>query len=214
MKKETKKTFYIGLCMLAVFVLWTIIICFVDVKAVGPNGSAVGLAAINQFVHKLTGVHMVLYNLTDWLGLVPLVTVLCFALTGLVQWVKRKRLIQVDRAIFLLGGFYLVVMTIYVFFEIFIVNYRPVLINEMLEASYPSSTTMLVLCVMPTAAIELNDRIKQRWLRQCSIAVIILFTAFMVISRLISGVHWFTDILGGILLSAGLVLIYHSTRFR
>jgi undecaprenyl-diphosphatase len=30
----------------------------------------------------------------------------------------------------------------------------------------------------------------------------------MVAARLASGVHWLTDIIGGILLSAGLVMIY------
>ena len=69
---------------------------------------------------------------------------------------------------------------------------------------------MLVMCVMPTAAMQLNVRIKNTVLRRCAIITIIAFTAFMVIGRLISGVHWITDIIGGALLSAGLVMIYYS----
>jgi undecaprenyl-diphosphatase len=97
-------------------------------------------------------------------------------------------------------------------FEVAVVNYRPVLINGLLEASYPSSTTMLVMCVMPTAAMQLHARIKKRLLRQSVIFLIIAFTSFMVIGRLISGVHWFSDIIGGALLSAGLVLMYHTVN--
>jgi undecaprenyl-diphosphatase len=115
----------------------------------------------------------------------------------------------VDPSILILGGFYVVVMAAYLLFEEVVVNYRPVLIDGNLEVSYPSSTTTLVLCVMPTAMLQLHTRIKNVLLKRCFISVITVFVAFMVIARLISGVHWFTDIIGGILLSTGLVLMYH-----
>jgi len=199
-----------GVSMLAAFVLWTAAICFVDVQAIGPQGSTVGFASMNQFVHNLTGVHMSLYYITDWFGLVPLGFVLGFASLGLAQWIQRKRLRQVDCNLLILGGFYLVMLAIYIFFELFVINYRPVLIAGILEASYPSSTTTLVMCVMPTAIMQLRPRIRNRLLRRCVTLVIAVFIAFMVIGRLISGVHWFTDIIGGALLSAGLVILYQS----
>jgi undecaprenyl-diphosphatase len=153
---------------------------------------------------------MSLYTITDWLGLVPLIFVIGFATLGLVQWIKRKHPLKVDYNILVLGGFYVVVMAVYVLFEMFVVNYRPILINGNLEASYPSSTTMLVMCVMPTAIMQFNVRIKNDILKRCVSSAIIAFIVFMVIGRLISGVHWFTDIVGGTLLSTGLVLIYRS----
>ena len=195
-------------CMLLAFLLWTVAIQFVDVQAIGPQESSVGFATINQFVHNLTGVHISLYTITDWLGLVPLVFVMVFALLGLIQWIKRKHISKVDYNILILGGFYIVVMAVYVLFEMLVVNYRPVLICGILEASYPSSTTMLVLCVMPTAIMQLNIRIKNRIFKKCLVFVITAFIIFMVVGRLISGVHWITDIVGGALLSAGLVLMY------
>lgn len=196
--------------MLTAFVLWTAAVCFVDVDAIAPRESAVGFAAINGFVHALTGVHMSLYRLTDQLSLVPLGFAMGFALTGLTQWVKRRRLRSVDFSILVLGGFYIVVAAAYVFFELAVVNYRPVLIDGTLEASYPSSTTVLVMCVMPTSAMQFHARIKHDVLRRCVIGMIAAFTAFMVIGRFVSGVHWLTDIIGGALLSAGLVLTYRS----
>ena len=194
--------------MLTAFVLWTVAVQFIDVRTIGPNDSSVGFATINGFVHKLTGVHMSLYNVTDWLGLVPIFVAMGFALFGFAQWIKRKHLSKVDYSIFVLGGFYIAVMAVYVLFEMITVNYRPVLINGILEKSYPSSTTLIVMCVMPTAIMQFNSRIKNTVLKKTMSFLITAFIVFMVIGRLVSGVHWFTDIIGGALLSAGLVALY------
>ena len=210
MEKKNRKLFWVGVGLLAVFVLWTILVCFVDVRAIGPEGSSVGFAALNGFVHELTGVNWFLYNITDWLGIVPIAVALGFAILGLVQLIKRKSLWKVDHSILALGVFYIVVMAAYIFFEVVVINYRPTLIDGYLEASYPSSTTMLIMCVMPTTAMQLNVRIKNTVLRRCAVITIVAFTAFMVIGRLISGVHWITDIIGGALLSAGLVMLYSA----
>ncbi len=208
MKKENKKNLFIAICMLVAFVLWTVLISFIDVSAIGPLESSVGFATINKLVHSLTGVNMSLYNITDWLGLVPIGFAIGFTLFGIIQWIKRKNIKKVDYSIFVLGGFYIVVIIIYFLFEIFVVNYRPVLINGYLEASYPSSTTMLVLCVMPTTIMQFNHRIKNNIFKQCITIAIITFITFMVIGRLVLGVHWFTDIVGGAMLSSGLVFFY------
>ncbi len=208
MKTHSKRNLYRGLISLAAFLLWTAMVRRVDVQAIGPLGSAVGFAALNRSVHHLTGVHIPLYTVTDWLSLVPLGFVVGFALLGLVQWIRRKDLLKVDRSILILGGYYAIVMAVFLFFERYVINYRPVLIDGVLEASYPSSTTMLVLTVMPTAITQLKARIKQPVLRQIIVSLLAAFTGLMVIGRLFSGVHWFSDIIGGILLSAGLVWLY------
>ena len=208
MRKDNKKTLYTAFCTLAVFVLWTIAIQFIDVKAIGPKNSSVGFATLNQFVHNLTGVNMSLYTITDWLGLVPLGFAMGFALLGFIQWIKRKRILKVDYSILVLGSFYVLVIAMYIFFELYIVNYRPILINGILEASYPSTTTMLVMCIMPTTIMQFNNRIKKETLKKLISVSIIVFILFMVIGRILSGVHWITDIIGGAILSCGLVMLY------
>ena len=210
MEKIRKKMFFMGAGFLGAFVLWTVLVSYVDVRAIGQNASSVGFATLNGYVHNLTGVNMFLYTITDWLGLVPIGVAFGFAVLGLVQWVGRKSLFKVDRSILALGGFYIIVLAMYIFFEIVVINYRPVLIDGYLEASYPSSTTMLVMCVMPTAMMQLHARIKSDVFRRCVLISIAAFTAFMVIGRLASGVHWITDIIGGALVSAGLVITYAS----
>ena len=207
---QKKKAFFIGVSLVIVFVLWTLLVRLVDVQVIGAQESSVGLAVLNGCVHKLIGVNISLYKVTDWLGLVPIGVAFGFAILGLIQWIQRKSFVKVDYSILVLGGFYIVVMAIYIFFEIVVINYRPILIGGYLEASYPSSTTMLTMCVMPTAIMQLRARIKNKIFRRCVVLIIAMFTAFMVIGRVISGVHWITDIIGGVFISAGLVQIYYS----
>ena len=199
-----------GVGLLGAFVLWTVLIRRVDVQALGPNGATVGFAAFNGWFHRLTGVHMGVYTLTDWLGLIPIFVCLGFGGLGLVQLIKRRSLRRVDADLLLLGLYYLLVIAGYLVFEAIPINYRPVLIDGRLEASYPSSTTLLVLSVMPTLALQARRRAASPRLRRAASAFAIAFSAFMVVGRLISGVHWATDIVAGALLSAGLFLLYRS----
>ena len=207
--KRIKRNLALSISLLISFVFWTIAVSFVDVQPIGPNGSSVGFSTINEFFHNLTGVNFDLYIITDWLGLVPVFICMAFAIVGLVQLISRKSLFKVDFSILTLGVFYIVTIAVYLFFEYFVVNYRPVLINGYLEASYPSSTTMLVMCVMPTALIQFNNRIKNKIFNKSVNIIIVGFIIFMVIGRLISGVHWISDIIGGALFSAGLVMMYY-----
>ena len=205
-----RKRLWIATTLLACFVVWTALINLADVQSIGPEGSSVGFATLNRFVHEITGVNWILYTVTDWLGLVPIAVAFGFAVLGLAQLIRRKSLWKVDHSILALGVFYIVVMAVYVFFEMVVINYRPTLIEGYLEVSYPSSTTMLAMCVMPTAAMQFKARIQNTMLRRCVVITMVAFIAFMVIGRLISGVHWITDIIGGTLLSAGLVTMYDA----
>ena len=211
MNRRAQKGFMPGGALLLAFVVWTVLIQTVDVRPVGVNGTNIGFAAVNTWFHRLTGVHMGLYTVTDWLGLVPIAVCIGFGLLGLVQWVRRKRITKVDRDILLLGGYYILVIMGYLIFEMIPINYRPILIDGAMEASYPSSTTLLVLSVMPTLLFQVNRRAKRQTVRRMTAAFGILFSAFMVIGRLVAGVHWLTDIVGSVLLSAGLYSLYRAT---
>ena len=186
MNKQNRKLYYMALALLAAFALWTAALFRLDVQPVGPENSKVGFAALNCFIHQCTGVHLALYRVTDRLMLVPLGIALGFAVLGVVQWIKRRSLKKVDFSILALGGFYIAVLAAYGFFEWCPVNYRPVLLEGALEGSYPSSTTLLVLCVMPTAVMQLNTRIENGILRKIAAGAISAFMVFMVVGRLVS----------------------------
>lgn len=210
MKKNGKKQLITGVSFMLVFVIWTWLIQKVDVQPVGQKGTGVWFAAFNCWFHKLTGVHMGLYTITDWLGLVPVFVCIVFGGIGLWQLIKRKNLFKVDTDLIYLGIYYVIVIFGYLFFEMCPVNYRPILIEGILEASYPSSTTLLVLSVMPTLVLQANRRIENRYLKRIIYAFTIVFSVFMVIGRLVSGVHWFTDIMGAVFLSTGLFYLYKA----
>lgn len=208
MKRGFKKYLIVSIGLLTSFILWTVSVCFIDVSYIGPNNSAVGFSTVNGFVHRFTGVNWTLYTLTDWLSLVPVGICAGFGILGLFQWIKKKSIRKVDFDIIALGIFYTAVIAVYVLFEIIVINRRPVLIDGYLEVSYPSSTTLLFLTVMPTALMQFNMRIKKRKAKILLSFFLTAFTFTMVLFRLISGVHWFTDIVGGVLISSSLVTMY------
>lgn len=212
MKRKAKTQFILGGALLVLFILFTLSLKFINVQPIGPEGSSVAYAGINQIVHELFGVHMWLYNITDWAGVAAIFIALGFAVLGLVQWIKRKSILKVDSSILSLGVFYLLVFGCYVFFEVCVMNHRPILINGILEASYPSSTTMLAMCVLPTAMMQFHRLIQNHKIRSVVNVLCGLFTAFMVIGRLVCGVHWFTDILGGFIFSVAMILLYCSAN--
>lgn len=210
MKRRPIFQLILGAALLALFVLFTWALTFADVRPIGPNGSSVAFAGVNRAVHELFGVHMVLYEITDWAGVAAIAIALGFAVLGLVQWIGRRSIRKVDASVLLLGAFYILVFGVYAFFEFRVINRRPVLIEGVLEASYPSSTTVLVMCVVPTAMMQFRRLIKRRRLCIAVNTLCALFTAAVVIGRLISGVHWLTDIIGGALFSAGAALLYRG----
>ena len=193
MKTRNTKNFIISSGLMIMFILFTLMVKFIEVKPIGPQNSSVGLATLNGWVHNLFGVNMTLYNITDWASVLTLPSMLGFAILGLYQLIKRRILFKVDSSILVLGGFYIIVLAWYLFFEYCIVNYRPVLINGFLEASYPSSTTMLVMCVMPTAMMQFSRLIRNNKAKKITNVFCGIFTGLMVMGRVLSGVHWGTS---------------------
>ncbi|MGN0590992.1 phosphatase PAP2 family protein [Ruminococcus sp.] len=210
MEKKHLRSFFMAGILAVLSVMFTLLTRLVDVQPIGPQGSAIGFAGLNRFVHSLFGVHMLWYHITDWLGLIPVFSAFLFAAVGLVQLIRRKSLFRVDRSILILGGYYVVTMALYIFFEVFIVNYRPILMEGRLEASYPSSHTLMTVCLMLAAVTECKLLIRSKTINRMIQIFSYGVVTVTVIGRLISGVHWFTDIVGGLLFSCTLVMLHRS----
>ena len=210
MKKNGKKLLLIGSIWLVAFIIWTVLIQKVDVQPIGEKGTNVGFATFNAWFHKLTGVNMEIYYITDWLGLVPIFICMIFGGVGLIQWIKRRSIVRVDYDLIVLGIYYVIVIFAYLIFEMLPINYRPILIEGALEASYPSSTTLLVLGVMPTLTEQIGRRLENKRVKRVVKVFVLIFSVFMVMGRLISGVHWITDIVGAVILSTGLFCVYKA----
>ena len=204
-----KRNFLISSILILVAIGFTILVKLVDVKQVGVNNTEIGFATINQFVFKSIGVNMIWYHITDWLGLVPIFLAIAYALIGLIQLIKRRSLFKVDKEIIILGIFYIIVIALYLFFEKVVVNYRPILMDGFIEASYPSSHTLMTICLCGSS-ILINRKIFNNKLTKIIDIMSFIIIVITIIGRLVSGVHWFTDIIGGILISSALLMTFNS----
>lgn len=203
-----KRNLLFSVLFLFLAILFTILVQVVDVQAIGPNESLVGFATINQLVFDTLKTNDTLYHLTEWVGILPIFIALLYALVGFGELIKTKDLRKVDKNLLSLAVFYIVVIGVYVLFEIYEVNYRPILMDGVLEASYPSSHTMMAICICGSS-LFISKRIFKAQFAKVLNLLSILVMIFLVVGRLVSGVHWFTDILGGILISGALLMIFY-----
>lgn len=194
------------------FVIFSLWIRLFDVQPVGPEGSSIGFAALNVAVHDFFGMHIFWYKLTQALGLLAIAVAGVFAVTGLVQLIQRKNLLKVDKKILMLGVIYILVILLYALFEKVPFNYRPVVLDpaEGLEPSYPSTHTMLILTIFGTAVAVLGDYIKNAKLVLLLKIVCLVIMALTIVGRLVCGVHWFTDIAGGVIISLFFINLYRD----
>lgn len=204
-----KRNIIISIVLIILSVLFTALVKNVDVKPIGPNESMVGFADINKLFHNLIGSNMTIYKVTEVLGYIPIVMALVYVFIGLKQLIKRKSLLKVDKEIYVLALFYVLVVGVYVFFEKFVINYRPILIDGLLEASYPSSHTLMSICLCGSSII-INKKLFKNKFGDIENVLSVILILLIVIGRIISGVHWFTDILGGIIISSTLLVIFYS----
>ncbi len=208
---KNKKNIVICCLLVIVSIIYTLLVKYVDVKPIGPNNSLVGFASINKYVSNLIGVNMGFYKITKYLGYLAILLAFNFVLLGILQLYKRKKISKVDKEIFTLGAFYVIVIFIYAFFEKVIINYRPVLIDGVLEASYPSSHTLLALCICGSVLIINKYIFKNKKSSKYGNIISIILMITILFGRLISGVHWFSDILGGVIISITLLKIFKTS---
>lgn len=194
----------------ALFVLLILLVRTVDVDAIGPEGSSVGFSKINGAVKDTFSYNETWYKITQYLGYAALAIAGGFALLGLVQLIRRKSFFKVDKNIIALGVLFAVVIILYVMFNKIAVNYRPVILPDegVLEASFPSSHTVLTCVVMGGAMLQLPYYVKNQGLRLALNTILALIILLTVGGRLVSGAHWLTDILGGVLLSGCLLFVF------
>ena len=205
MKTKTKQRIAIAAAVLTVILV--ILIKTVDVAPIGPNGTSIGLSHLNQAIHDAIGINQGIYTITEIGGILAIVVVAVFAIMGLVQWIQRKKLMKVDRELLVLGGLYVILGFLYVFFNKVAINYRPVIMpGEVLpESSFPSSHSMLGCTVMGSAYLLVDRYVKNPTAVKVLHVLCIINMIVIVGGRFLSGVHWFTDILGGILISIALI---------
>lgn len=204
-----KRNIIISVLLTIISGIYIYLVKTIDVKKIGPNNSKVGFSTLNNWFKKLIGTNMDIYKLTEVLGLVIILIVGIYGLIGLIQLIKRKSLFKVDREIISLGILYILMVLVYVFFEKFIINYRPILIDNELEASFPSSHTVLALCICISSLIVSKKYLNNVFYNITTFITVLLLTLVFV-GRIVSGVHWISDIIGGVIISATLLMYFYT----
>ncbi len=215
MKKGNKRLVLAGIYFV-LFLFLIVLVKTVDVAQIGPEGTFIGLSHINSAVHQTFGINLFWYDLTEFFGIFAILVVVCFAVMGLIQLVKRRSILKVDKEILSLGGLYVVVLFAYAFFEKVIINYRPIIEEgaEHVEASFPSSHTMLIVSVFGTLLLIIDKIIVNEIMQKVSKILCLVIICLTVVGRLVCGVHWFTDILGGCLISLCFINLFYYCYSR
>ena len=163
--KNSKKYIISAIVLVVLAMIFTVIVKVFDKGAIGPNNTVVGLQAINDYFKNIFPFNETLYKITKYAGFIPLLFAVYYAFIGLMQLIKRKSLKKIDKRIHLIGGFYVVVLILYVLFDKVALNYRPVIIEGELEPSYPSTHVLLAMCFCLSGVMISRFYIKNKVLR-------------------------------------------------
>ncbi|MCQ2450993.1 MAG: phosphatase PAP2 family protein [Clostridia bacterium] len=215
---EKKTSYILGAIFTALSVVFAVIAKKVDTATYVIENNKylsvkIGFYKINTYIHNLTGVHMNWYDITDIMGILSIGFGLIFGLVGLIQLIKRKNLFKLDRYIYCLGGTYALLGIIYAAFEKITLNRRPIVMpgEDLPEASFPSSHTLLIAVIMITGAIQICRLFADKKAIKISLsAFCILFATVGVLGRFYSGVHWFTDIIESLIITAAICFFYYG----
>ena len=209
---EKNRGFVLPAVLAALTLLYIVLLKTVDVAAVGPQSTSVGFSHLNQSVFNAFGVNESWYKVTEVLGIGSIALAFVFALMGFIQLMQRKNILKVDHQLLAAGALYFAVIALYVLFEIVVINYRPVIMpgETAPEASFPSSHTMIGSVIMGSAVILSEYYINNENLRQTVQVVLCILIMVMTFGRLLSGVHWLTDIIGGVLISLTLLSCFRA----
>lgn len=208
--KENKKYYITAGILFVTFILFTVLVNFVDVQAIGPQNSEVGFATINGKIASSIQYNESIYKLSEVLGYFAILTVGIFGLFGVMQLFIKKGFTKVDKDLYILAAMYAGVLVCYVIFEKVIINYRPVILEEGLEASYPSSHTMMSVAFMLAAIQQFSMRLKDSIVKKIILVACFVIGAAIIVTRFLAGVHWLTDIIGGVLLASAWFMLYYS----
>ncbi len=199
--KRQKLWLILGIASFVCFVIFTLLVAFVDVDQVG-------LSKINHFFWQHCGRHEIWERITDYLGYALILSLVGILAWQIWQWIQRKSLRKIDQNLLLFDLICVALVAVYFFFEIVVINYRPLLDHGEAKASYPSSHVMLFATILPLLIWQIWHYFKNKPLCIVLTVVISVILIIGVVGRLFSGVHWFTDILAGLIVSCVLDGLY------
>lgn len=207
---RTKKIYLyiIPTLLLVAFITLTLLVAYYDrdiFSSFVPGGET-GLQKFNNLFPHFS-YNETLDKISDIFMIIGLLMMFIAFGVGLYQLIKRKGLKKVDFDIYLFGGEIVIMIIVWLLFEIFPISYRPLTILD-LESSFPSTHVMIVATTYLSFSWMISKRYPKLWIKIVAYAFSTISIAITFAFRLVSGMHWFTDCLGGLLISLAMVSIF------
>lgn len=205
-----KKSMILFITVTIIALVFTLLVKTVDLGYVASTGSVVGFSSVNIPFAERFAFNEIFYKVSEILGYLAFAVIALFALIGLFQLIKGKSFKKVDSDLYALALTYVFTIALYTFFDkVLVINLRPLIVpgDLALEPSFPSSHTLLSVVVFGTAISECG-KINKSWVKGIFTFVLSILMVGTVLFRLFSGVHWVTDIVGGILWGEALMALF------
>lgn len=207
----TKKLYYVmSAVSFTLFVILTVLLLKVDVTASGINGSNIGLSMINISFRDVIGSSWLCYNISKVAGIVGLAACALICLMFAFRVMRQKSLKALCKRDVALVALYIETAVFYIVFDKIVINYRPMLKwgETEPESSFPSTHALMAVVIFVSLGHVASDYIKNKLTLKIVQGACVVFALAIILGRTFSGVHWFTDIVGGILFGVGLVCAY------
>lgn len=144
---------------------------------------------------------------TDIILYAAIILIAVFALLGLYQWISRKSLKKVDRALRLIPlPLILMVITYFIFDKLWILATAP---NDPTKPSFPSTHVMVVATIFLLTALILPRYLKSKPLRLTLDFLMLALFAVVAVGRIIIGAHWPADVACGAVFAAIFATVYY-----
>lgn len=193
MKKFINLYTILGASFLFLFILLIILLCF-DKAVIAENGYEVGLSHINNLVNYSYKENVDL--MSDLIFYVTFIVVIYAFSIGLYQLIKKKSLYKVDKSIIIFGIALVIAIIVWLLFDKVIeLNIRP---THKIEGSFPSTHVMLATFFALSCHGFLCLRDQDKLIKYSSLVLAIIIIVIVTITRVIAGVHYITDVCGGL----------------
>lgn len=189
--------FGLGSLFSLLFVVWTLVVKFVDVQVGGESNVAIGLGSLNIGFFDAVGSSNFWQSVTKYLGYLTILVVVGLLVWQLVLMIRQKSW-RLARHWWVLDGVLVALVVTYLLFETLVINERPILVDGVAGASYPSSHGMLFMTILPLAILTIWREIKCRPLNVILTVVLSILLLVGVVGRTLCGLHWLTDVFGAV----------------
>ena len=210
--QQPKRWWWVAVACTVIFILFTIMVTALDGQTV--DGHRLGLATMNGWWRDLVGVNAAWRVVSDVVAVGTVFGAVGLLIVQIVAVVRGRGLRPVVRDWW---GVDLVLISLgicYGLFQIVVINYRPLLMHGVAEASYPSSHVLLFATVWPLLILTLWRMTKRRWVRVTVMVVGMMVMLAGIVARALSGYHWLSDLVGGVLLGVTLVAWYLALQYN